>query len=111
MRFILIAILPFFAGCVCDPPMDRLASKKAGVSKKLVLGVPVAVPVANERTRPSSKSVLRTIRVKNCDCPEDFDPHICGDRRAYTWSSSCPSAASVPEVKKQPASFTGSAPP
>jgi hypothetical protein len=115
LALIVVAFLPAIGGCVCDPPVERLAVKHPPHAKKAVAAAaltpvvppapapaaaPVPVPAAAASVTPPiiplqslAKTKLRTIRVKSCDCPEDFDPQVCGDRKAYTsWSPNCASA-------------------
>lgn len=103
-----LLLLPLLAGCTCDPPVERLASHKTRVAKRTAEATGTTSPTAvNLARQPSPRSVVKTIRVKSCDCPEDFDPQVCGDRRAYTWSRTCPSQMAKP-VLKVPSSLKGS---
>ncbi|CCB66009.1 exported protein of unknown function [Hyphomicrobium sp. MC1] len=86
---IALALLPFLSGCVCDPPVERLTIKKRVHAKRVALAIPAKPRPSTDATGPSATSVLRPIRIKRCDCPQDFDPHVCGDRSAYTWSPDC----------------------
>jgi hypothetical protein len=118
--------LPFLGGCVFDPPVDRIAVKKYKAPRKDVAAVakaappsaaPVTAPVAaapvpaqpmapaaaQSVEKVSVKPKLKLIKVKNCDCPEDFDASVCGDRRAYTtWSKNCASqqGQEIPGLQK-----------
>lgn len=104
-RGIALLLLPFLAGCVCDTPVERLSVKTHRAAKKVARVEPArtakpadapataAAPAEPENVVRAKlvKPRLRIIHVKNCDCPEDFDPAICGDRRAYkSWSPNCP---------------------
>jgi hypothetical protein len=94
VRVLYLLPLLFLAGCVCDPPVDRIASKRPLAERQARAAVPRRQSIAASHRKPTANSVLKRIRVRNCDCPEDFDPKICGNRSAYTsWSPSCPSAA------------------
>jgi hypothetical protein len=121
---VLLLALPFFGGCVFDPPVDRIAVKKYKAPRKDAAAVakvappaaaPVTAPVAaappaqpaepataQSVEKTSVKPKLKLIKVKNCDCPEDFDASVCGDRRAYTWSKNCASqqAHGIPGLQK-----------
>jgi hypothetical protein len=127
VRSIALILLPFLAGCVCDAPVERLAMKTHRAAKKVALAAParIAKPVdapaattahAEPETgvsRTIVKPTLRIIHVKNCDCPEDFDPEVCGDRSAYTsWSPNCPRPeAAQPASARLPLTAKGSAQP
>ncbi len=108
--YLILVLLPFLAGCVCDPQIERLASKGPAATKNVAVATRKDQTAIGEARRPSSKTTLKIIRLKSCDCPEDFDPQVCGDRRAYTWSQTCPSATVAP-VLKYPSSLKGPVPP
>lgn len=98
---VVLGVTPALAGCVCDPPVERLSShrpvsiKKQPEEKKVAVAAPIQQPaVAPQRSAPLQMPV-KLIKVKSCDCPEDFDPQICGKREAYTsWSPYCASSKS-----------------
>lgn len=86
---IALALLPFIGGCVCDPPVERLAVKTRPHAKRVALAVPTKPLPTRDAASPSATAVVKPIRIKRCDCPQEFDPHICGNRSAYTWSTDC----------------------
>jgi hypothetical protein len=99
-----LALLPLIGGCVCDPPVERLAAHKRVRAERVALKVPTKPLAAHYAARPSATSVLKPIRMKRCDCPQEFDPHICGDRSAYTWATDCDKPASSVLQSPEPAS-------
>jgi hypothetical protein len=111
---LMVLALPFLAGCACDPPVERVAVKTRPHQKKVALAVAPKPSAVFGTKQPSATTAFRTMRIKRCDCPQDFDPEICGRRSAYTsWSPDCaapPEDVSVPR-QSTPASFKGPAPP
>ncbi|MBS0235687.1 MAG: hypothetical protein JSR99_19640 [Proteobacteria bacterium] len=113
MRFLVLALLPFLAGCVCDAPVERFDANGAPHVRKVALGIAPKPHAIVETRRPSASTILRTVRVKRCDCPEDFDPKICGRRSAYTWAPDChaPSTGRAKMIVPVPTSLKASTPP
>ncbi|MFT3731410.1 MAG: hypothetical protein QM780_08300 [Hyphomicrobium sp.] len=101
MRFLVLVLLSFLAGCAYDPPVERIAAKKRPAERKVAMQTPIKLkeePRPISRSRFSANTPLKMIRVKNCDCPEDFDAAVCGDRSAYaSLSPNCPSNNASPD--------------